>query len=132
MGYDGALKSVENVTKAVMRLPKYLRQKFYCDFNIINYNEREMNLEIFENWLDERIYDMNNSLVLIVETEIKKKQQVNKDHQKTTKDNIRDFQKIITEALQLPQTRKTEVQNQRKTLDVDYRTKVIRFHTAKL
>ena len=93
MGYDGALKSVENVTKAVMRLPKYLRQKFYCDFNIINYNEREMNLEIFENWLDERIYDMNNSLVLIVETKIKKKQQVNKDHQKTTKGKLQRFPK---------------------------------------
>ena len=51
MGHDGALKSVENLTKAVMRLPKYLRQKFYCRFKIINYNEREMNLEIFENWL---------------------------------------------------------------------------------
>ena len=80
MGYDGALKSVENVTKAVMRLPKYLRQKFYRNFKIINYNEREMNLEIFENWLGERICDMNNPLALIVETEIKKKQQVNKDH----------------------------------------------------
>ena len=49
MGYDGALKSVENITKAVMRLPKYLRQKLYRDLKIINYNEREMNLEIFEN-----------------------------------------------------------------------------------
>ena len=86
MGYDGALKSVENVTKAVMRLPKYLRQKFYRNFKIINYNEREMNLEIFENWLGERIYDMNNPLALIVEIEIKKKQQANKDHQKTTKE----------------------------------------------
>ena len=66
-----------------MRLLKYLRQKFYRNFQIINYNEREMNLEIFENWLGERIYDVNNPLALIVETEIKKKQQANKDHQKT-------------------------------------------------
>ena len=93
MGYDGALKSVENVTKAVMRLPKYLRQKFYRNFKIINYNEREMNLEIFENWLGERIYDMNNPLALIVETETKKKQHANKYHQKTTKDKYERFQK---------------------------------------
>ena len=86
MDYDETLKSVENVTKAVMRLPKYLRQKFYRNFKIINYNEREMNLEIFENWLGERIYDMNNPLALIVKTEIKKKQQANNDYQKTTKD----------------------------------------------
>ena len=89
MGYDGALKSMENVSKAVMRLPKYLRQKFDCDFTIVNYNEREMNLEVFENWLGERIYDVNNPLALIVETEFKKKQQANKDHQKTTKDKQR-------------------------------------------
>ena len=76
-----------------MRLPKYLRQKFYNNFKIINNNEREMNLEIFKNWLDERIYDMDNPLVLIVETEIKKKQQANKDHQKTTKDKYQRFPK---------------------------------------
>ena len=93
MGYDGALKSVENVTKAVMRLPKYLRQKFYRNFKIINYNEREMNLEIFENWLGERIYHMNNPLALIIETEIKRKQQANKDYQKTTKDKHQRFPK---------------------------------------
>ena len=32
---------------------------------------------------------MNNPLVLIVKTEIKRKQQANKDHQKTTKDKQR-------------------------------------------
>ena len=62
MGYDGTLKSMENASKAVMRLPKYLRQKFYHNFKIINYNEREMNVEIFENWLDERIYNMNKEV----------------------------------------------------------------------
>ena len=61
MGNDGALKSVENVTKASMCLPKYLRQTFYCDFKIIHYNKREMNLKIFENWLGEPIYDVNQS-----------------------------------------------------------------------
>ena len=72
MGYDGPLKSVKNVTKAVMRLTKYLRQKFYRDFKIINYNEREMNIEMFENWLGERIYDMNNPLVLMSKPRLKR------------------------------------------------------------
>ena len=61
MGNDGALKSVEKVTKAVMCLPKYLRQTFYRDFKIIHYNERDMNLKVFENWLGEPIYDVNQS-----------------------------------------------------------------------
>ena len=76
-----------------MRLPKYLRQTFYCNFKIINYNEREMNLEVFDNQLGERIYDINNPLALIVETEIKRKQQANKDRQKTTKGKHQRFPK---------------------------------------
>ena len=52
-----------------------------------------MNLELFENWLCEQIYDLNNPLAMIVETEIKKKQQVNKDPQKTTKDKYERFPK---------------------------------------
>ena len=52
-----------------------------------------MNLEIFENWLGERIYYMNTPLALIVETEIKKKQQNNKDHQKTTKEKYQRLPK---------------------------------------
>ena len=83
MDYDGALKSMENVTKAVMCLLKYLWEKFYPDFKIINYSKREMSLETFEIWLGERIYDMKNPLALIVETEIKREQQANKDHQRT-------------------------------------------------
>ena len=85
MGYNGALKSIENVTKAVRRLQKYLRYNFYRDDKIINYNKREMNVEIFENWLAKRMYNMNNPLALIVKTEIKKKQQANRDQLKATK-----------------------------------------------
>ena len=63
MGYDGALKSVENVTKVIMHLPKYLRQTFYRNFKTINYNEREMNLEIFQNWFVPTVkYDANNEI----------------------------------------------------------------------
>ena len=72
IGYDRVLKSVVNVTKAAMHLPKYPWHKFYRDFKIINFNKREMNLEIFEDWLGEWIYNMNNPPSLNVETEIKK------------------------------------------------------------
>ena len=76
---------------------------------------------------------MNNSLSLNVETEIKKKQQTNKDHPRAIKDKHQRFPKEHTEVLQRPQTReKTEMQNQRKTLDVGYVTKTIRFQTLRL
>ena len=92
MCYDKAPKSVENVW-AVMRLPKYLWQKLYGDFKIIYDNEEEINLEIFLDWLGERTYDINDPLTLVVEAEIKKKQQANKDHQKTTKEKYQKLPK---------------------------------------
>ena len=36
MGYNSAIQSVENVTKAVMRLPRFMRSKFYQDFKMYN------------------------------------------------------------------------------------------------
>ena len=48
MGYNAAIKSTESVTKAVVRLPKYMRSKFYRDFEGKLYDETEYNLEVFE------------------------------------------------------------------------------------
>ena len=92
-----------------------------------------MSLKLFENWLGKRIYDINNPLTLIVEAEIKKKQQVNKDHQKTTKDKYQRFPKEHYRSFAITTGRKEEeTQNQRKTLDVSYVTKAINFQTVKL
>ena len=51
-----------------------------------------MNLETFKSWLGKQIYDMNNPLALIVEIEIKKKQQVTdtkEDRNAESKKNVR-------------------------------------------
>ena len=47
MGYNAAIKSTESVTKAVVRLPRYMSSKFYRDFEGRLYNETEYNLEVF-------------------------------------------------------------------------------------
>ena len=39
MGYNAAIKSAESVTKAVVRLPKYMRSKFYRNFEEKLYDE---------------------------------------------------------------------------------------------
>ena len=101
MDYDETLKSVENVTKAVMRLPKYLRQKFYRNFKIINYNEKEMNLEKIKNWLGERIYDY--ALPWLSKPILKRNKKPIKIIRKQQRANVRDFQRIIAEVSQLPQ-----------------------------
>ena len=52
MGYISAIKSTENVTKAITRLPKPLRTKFYREMKISSYNENNKNLLVLERWLE--------------------------------------------------------------------------------
>ena len=76
---------------------------------------------------------MNNPLALIVELRLKTNNKLIKIIRKQQRTSIRDFQKNITEVLKLLQTwKKTEMQNQRKTLDVGYVMKAIMFETVKL
>ena len=44
--YNAAIKSTESVTKTVLKLPGYMRSKFYGDFEIKLQNEIEFNLEV--------------------------------------------------------------------------------------
>ena len=92
-----------------------------------------MNLEIFENWLGERIYDMNNSLALIVENEIKKKQQANKDNQKTTKNKHqrlpKDHYRSFATTTDMEEDRNAE---SKKNISVGCVTKALSFQTVKL
>ena len=55
MEYNSAIQSVENLSKAVMRLPRFMRSKFYQDFKESTYNSSDLNLEHFEKWLAKRL-----------------------------------------------------------------------------
>ena len=76
---------------------------------------------------------MSNPLALIVEIEIKKKQQANKDHQKTTKDKHQRLPKhhyrSFATTTDMEEDRNAE---SKRTLDVGCITKAIRFQTVKL
>ena len=74
MVYISAIKSLENVTEAITRLPKRLRTKFYSEMKTSSFNENNMNLIVLEGWLETKIQERFNSLVSIIENEIKGKQ----------------------------------------------------------
>ena len=52
MGYISAIKSTENVTKTIIRLPKPLRTKFYREMKTSSYNGNNKNLLVLERWLE--------------------------------------------------------------------------------
>ena len=67
MGYNFAIQSVESVTKAVMRLPRFMRSKFYQDFKDLTYDRNDLNLQYFEKWLAKRLTEMFSPIPTIIE-----------------------------------------------------------------
>ena len=61
MGYASSLKSTDNVTKVVLRLPKYLRMYFYKKFTAKNFNEENINLIKLEICLGTEISNFNTN-----------------------------------------------------------------------
>ena len=83
MGYNSAIQSAENVTKAVMRLPRFVRSKFYQDFKDSTYDSNDVNLEYFEKWLAKKLTEMFSPIAAIIETRENTKQNpsdINKDN----------------------------------------------------
>ena len=68
MGDNSAIQSVENVTKALMQLPRFMRSKFYQDFKDSTYDSNDLNLEDFEKWLAKKLTEMFNPIAAIIET----------------------------------------------------------------
>ena len=86
MGYNAAIRSTESVTKAVVRLPKYMGSKFYRDFEGKLDDETEYNLEVFERWLGSKLDEIYNPIAVIIESEEKKK--LKKEQKSSNKSNI--------------------------------------------
>ena len=74
MGYNSVIQFVENVTKVVMPLLRFMRSKFYQDFNGSTYSSIDLNLEYFEKWLAKRLTEMFNPIAAIIETRKNTKQ----------------------------------------------------------
>ena len=75
MGYHSAIRSSDNITKAVTRLPNYLRNKFYKEFKSNDIDEK-VDLLKFSHWLDERLSEVHNPVALIIHAEEKQKKKL--------------------------------------------------------
>ena len=73
MGYFSSINSTENVTKAVMRLPKNLRTSCYKSFDDTNFNENNINLISFERRLANKIHSSVDLIATLLESTIRSK-----------------------------------------------------------
>ena len=67
MGYNAPLISIENVTRAVKRLPYRLRQKFYNHSKVYNLTDGSITLLTFAKWLEGQLEVYFNPLAEIIE-----------------------------------------------------------------
>ena len=65
-GYKSPIFSMENLTKAIHRLPLHLRNRFYNFTKDSNLMDGGLHLLIFEKWLDDQIKVCFNSIKDIV------------------------------------------------------------------
>ena len=66
MGDTSAINSIENTTKAISRLPRYPRSKFYRDFKDAKLNNQSLNLTTFEIWLGNKVAELFNPISTII------------------------------------------------------------------
>ena len=67
MGDPSAINSIENTTKAITRLPRYLRSKFYRDFKDAKLNKQTLNLTTFKKWLGNKVDELFNPISTIID-----------------------------------------------------------------
>ena len=82
MGYQSAIRSTDNITKAVTRLPNYLRNKFCKEFKSKDIDENKVDLLKFSHWLDERLSGAHNPTALIINPEERQKKELEKSSSK--------------------------------------------------
>ena len=79
MGDTSAIDSIENTTKTITRLPRYLRSKFYGDFKNANLNNQCLNLATFEIWLVNKVTELFNPISAIIDHQKKQKRTFHKN-----------------------------------------------------
>ena len=87
MGDTSAINSIENTTKAISRLPRYPRSKFYRDFKDAKLNNQSLNLTTFEIWLGNKVAELFNPISTIIDHQEKQKRDFHKDSHCAEKDN---------------------------------------------
>ena len=86
-GYKTGIRLTESIMKAVVRLSKYMRYKFYQDFGGKLDDETEYNLEVLERWLSRKLGKVSNPIAVIMEYEEKKRLKKNKTKKKQKSSN---------------------------------------------
>ena len=95
IGDTSAINLIENTTKAITRLPIYLRSKFYRDFKDAKLNNQSLNLTKFEIWLGNKVAQLFNLISAIIDHQEKQKRDFHKDSHHLERDNRNHYRMFL-------------------------------------
>ena len=95
IGDTSSINSIENTTKTITRLPRYLRSKFYRDFKDAKLNNQSLNLTTFEIWLANKVAELFNPISTIIDHQEKQKRDFHKDLHRAEKDNRNPYRMFL-------------------------------------
>ena len=83
--------SIENISKAIIRLPKYRRSQFYKYFNENTFSNDHIKLKDFERWLGKRIGEFFDPVSAILEYQEKHLRVYQRGSERENKPTYRTF-----------------------------------------
>ena len=95
IGDTSSINSIENTTKTITRLPRYLRSKFYRDFKDAKLNNQSLNLTTFEIWTGNKVAELFNPISTIIDHQEKQKRDFHKDSYRLEKDNRNPYRTFL-------------------------------------
>ena len=95
MGHISAINSIENTTKAINRLPRFLRFKFFRDFKDEKLNNQSLNLTTSEIWLGNKVAQLFNPISAIIDHQEKQKRDFHKDSHRPEGDNRNPYRTFL-------------------------------------
>ena len=95
MGDISAINSIENTTKAITRLPRFLKFKFFRDFKDAKLNNQSLNLTTSEIWLGNKVAQLFNPISAIIDHQEKQKRDFHKDSHRPEGDNRNPYRTFL-------------------------------------
>ena len=95
MGDISAINSIENTTKAITRLSRFLRSKFFRDFKDAKLKNQSLNLTTSEIWLGNKVAELFNPMSAIIDHQQKQRRDFHKDSHCLERDNRNPYRKFL-------------------------------------
>ena len=95
MDGNSAINSIENTTKAITSLLRYLIFKYYGDFKDTKWNNQYLLLIIFKIWLGNKVDELFNPISEIIDHQEKQREDFRKYSHCLERDDVNSYRMFL-------------------------------------